>query len=105
MITAEKRENSNLSERTCYMEVVGNNRVTYRVTTGHAVRNGRRCIMYGVEAEKGIGPVKFKESIDNFSSDLKTAAEFAEMLLKYNIKPSLIYNAALCFLRENINSK
>lgn len=102
MIKALKREKAVMTEKTSYMEVVGNNRVTYRVTTGRAVLNGREYVTYGIEAEKGIGPVRFKESIDDFSTDLKTAVCFAEMLLKYNIKPSLIYNAALCFLRENL---
>lgn len=102
MITALKREKAVMTEKTSYMEVVGNNRVTYRVTTGRVVLNGREYVTYGVEAEKCIGPVRFKESIDDFSTDLKTAVSFAELLLKYNIKPSLIYNAALCFLRENL---
>lgn len=102
MITALKREKAVMTEKTSYMEVVGNNRVTYRVTTGRVVLNGREYVTYGVEAEKCIGPVRFKESIDDFSTDLKTAVGFAELLLKYNIKPSLIYNAALCFLRENL---
>lgn len=97
-----KREKIVPLEKATYMEVVGNNRVTYRVTTSRIVQNGENYTAYGIEAETGIGPIKFKEAIDDFSRDLKTAVSFAEMLVEYNIKPSLIYNAALCFLRENI---
>lgn len=102
MTTAVKREKKIMHDKTNYMEVVGNNRVIYRVTTGYVIRNGRKFITYGVEAEKKIGPVSIKEAIDSFSDKLAEAVGFAEMLLKYNIKPTLIYNAALCFLRENI---
>ncbi len=102
MIAALKREKIVARERTSYMEVSGKNRVTYRVTVSRIVQNSKEYISYGVEAETQIGPVKFKESIEDFSEDLKKAVTFAEMLLKYNIKPSLIYNAALCFLYENI---
>lgn len=97
-----KREKIVPLEKATYMEVVGNNRVTYRVTTSRIVQNGEEYTAYGIEAETGIGPIKFKEAIDDFSRDLKIAVCFAEMLVEYNIKPSLIYNAALCFLRENI---
>lgn len=89
-------------DKTCYMEVQGNNRVTYRVMTGHVMSRDGDYPTYGIEAEKAIGPVRLKESIDDFSRDLKKAVGFADMLLKYNIKPSLIYNAALCFLYENM---
>ncbi len=102
MTTAVKREKAIMQSKTNYMEVVGNNRVIYRVTTGYVMKNGRKHITYGVEAEKKIGPVSIRETIDNFSDRLAEAVGFAEMLLKFNIKPTLIYNAALCFLRENI---
>ncbi len=102
MVTALKRDKIVAQEKSNYMEVVGNNRVTYRVTICHIVQKGEDYTTYGVEAEIGIGPIKFTESIDDFSRELKTTVGFAEMLVKYNIKPSLIYNAALCFLRENI---
>lgn len=102
MLTTLKREKIVAQEKTGYMEVVGNNRVTYRVTICRIVQNGEEYNTYGIEAETGIGPIKFKESIDDFSRELKTAVAFAEMLVKYNIKPSLIFNAALCFLRENL---
>lgn len=102
MTTLLERNKEDVSDKTCYMEVLGNNRVIYRVTSGLVLHNGQERAVYGIEAEKHIGPVKILESIDDFSEDLKTAVAFAEMLLKYNIKPSLIYNAALCFLYENM---
>ena len=97
-----KREKIVPLEKSTYMEVVGNNRITYRVTKSRIVQRGEEYTAYGIEAETGIGPIKFKESIDDFSRELGTAVSFAEMLVDNNIKPSLIYNAALCFLRENI---
>lgn len=102
MTTVLERKKEIMTDKTCYMEVQGNNRITYRVMSGYVMHNGEEYYTYGIEAEKAIGPVKLKESIDDFSRDLKKAVGFAEMLLRYNIKPSLIYNAALCFLYENM---
>lgn len=48
------------------------------------------------------GLIKFKETIDDFSDDVRVAVSFAELLVRNNIKPVLIYNAALCFLRKTI---
>lgn len=102
MTTLLERKKELMTNKTSYMEVVGNNRITYRVTTALVRNKEEEYYTYGIEAEKVIGPIHIKESIDDFSRDLKKAVGFAEMLLKYNIKPSLIYNAALCFLYENM---
>lgn len=103
MMTAIKKERTKkVSEKTIYMEVLGANRVIYRVTSSKKVFDGEEFITYGVEAEMKIGPVKFLEKIDDFSDDVSQAVGFAELLVHNNIKPSLIYNAALCYLRKTI---
>lgn len=89
-------------EKTNYMEVLGANRVIYRVTCSKKIDYDREYATYGVEAEMKIGPVKFLEKIDDFSDDVSQAVGFAELLVQNNIKPALIYNAALCYLRKTI---
>ncbi len=103
MTTAIKREkNKTVSEKTNYMEMIGTNRVIYRVTSSKKKVYDEEIYTYGVEAEMKIGPVKFCEKIDDFSDDVNMAVGFAELLVSNNIKPSLIYNAALCYLRKSI---
>lgn len=102
MMTITNREKKITCEKTTYMEVLGTNRVVYRVTCSRKRAYGREIITYGVEAEMKIGPVKFNEKIDDFSCDLDQAVGFAELLVENNIKPVLIYNAALCYLRKTI---
>lgn len=97
-----KREKVISKEKTNYMEVLGGNRVIYRVTSTKVIQHGTEKVTYGIEAEMKIGPIKFKETIDDFSDDIRQAVSFAELLVKNNIKPALIYNAALCFLRRTI---
>lgn len=97
-----RREKIISQEKTTYMEVLGSNRVTYRVISTKVIQHGKERTTYGIDAETKIGPIKFKETIDDFSDDVKQAVSFAELLVKNNIKPALIYNAALCFLRKTI---
>lgn len=101
MITATKKEKT-VTEKTKYMEVLGANRVIYRVTSSRKLYDDKEYVTYGVEAEMKIGPVKFLEKIDDFSDDVRQAIGFAELLVNNNIKPALIYNAALCYLRKTI---
>ena len=70
-----KRDKIVSQEKTTYMEVLGGNRVVYRVTSTKVTQFGVEKITYGVEAEMKIGPVKFRESIDDFSDDVGQAAE------------------------------
>ena len=102
MLTKLKKEKIVSHEKATYMEVLGANRVIYRVTSAKVTKDKTESNVFGIEAETRIGPVRIKETIDDFSADVKSAVKFAEFLVKYNIKPSLIYNAALCFLRETI---
>ncbi|MGN1481956.1 hypothetical protein [Porcipelethomonas sp.] len=102
MLATLKREKIVSQEKTTYMEVLGTNRIIYRVTSTKVTRDGNESTTYGIEAETRLGPVRFKETIEDFSADVGFAVKFAEFLVKNNIKPSLIYNAALCFLRKTI---
>lgn len=97
-----KREKIISKEKTNYMEVLGGNRVIYRVMSTKVIQYGNEKITYGIEAEMKKGLIKFKETIDDFSDDVRVAVSFAELLVRNNIKPALIYNAALCFLRKTI---
>ncbi len=101
MMTTVKREKT-VTEKTNYMEVLGANRVVYRVTSSKKIYDNKEYVTYGVEAEMKLGLVKFCEKIDDFSDDVRQAVGFAELLVNNNIKPTLIYNAALCYLRKTI---
>ena len=101
MATTKKKEKVTC-EKTNYMEVLGANRIIYRVTASKKICGDEEYTTYGVEAEMKIGPVKFSEKIDDFSDEVEQAVGFAELLVKNNIKPALIYNAALCYLRKTI---
>ncbi len=102
MTTINRDTKQSLSEKITYTEVLGANRVVYRVTSSKKMMKGTTFTTYGVEAEMKIGPVKFCEKIDDFSEDVNQATGFAELLVSNNIKPALIYNAALCYLRQSI---
>ena len=97
----KKLQNSTF-EKTNYMEVLGANRVIYRVTCSIKIDYDKEYVTYGVEAEVKMGPVRLNEKIDDFSCDLQQAVGFVELLVKNNIKPTLIYNAALCYLKKTI---
>ena len=101
MTTTLKKEKK-ITEKTVYMEATGTNRVTYRVTAAKRTFGDETRNVYGVEAEMKLGPVRICENIADFSMDVQQAVGFAELLLRNNIKPSLIYNAALCYLRKTI---
>ncbi len=103
MITlTKKREKVIADDRVTYMETIGKNRVCCRVTAGSAIENGSTYSVYGVELEMKIGPVRFREGIEDFSEDIEEAEEFAGMLIKHGVKPSEIYNAALVYLGSKI---
>lgn len=101
-ITRNTEKETGTYEKTNYMEIVGAKRVTYRVTSSKRMIGCVERVTYGVEAEMRIGPIKFCERIDDFSEEVEKAVGFAELLVNYNIKPALIYNAALCYLRKTI---
>ncbi len=98
----KEREKKISKEKTVYMEMMGENRVRCRVTAGSASENGITYDIYGVELEMKKGPLRIKESIEDFAEDLDTAVEFSGWLVKHGTKPSEIYNAALNFLGSKI---
>lgn len=83
-------------DRTIYMEVFGDNKVSYRVTAGKVSMNGEEVTTYGVEAED-IRKGEY-ESIADFSRDIEDAVDFAEMLIAGKVRPSQIYTRALTYL-------
>lgn len=92
-----KRE---VRDRTVYMEVYGDNKISYRVVAGRIYTEGRDAITYGVEVEDfRTGD---KESINDFSCNIEDAVDFAEMLITDRIRPSQIYSRALSYLCVSI---
>ncbi|MGN0621083.1 MAG: hypothetical protein ACI4I9_04375 [Porcipelethomonas sp.] len=98
----KKREKTISAEKTVYMEMIGEKRICCRVTSGTADEKGDTYTVYGVELEMKIGPVRFREQIEDFSEDVEEAVEFAGRLIECGIKPSGIYNAALVYLGSKI---
>lgn len=83
-------------DRTIYMEVFGDNKVSYRVTAGKVYLNGEDVITYGVEVED-IKKGEY-EAIADFSRDIEDAVDFAEMLIASKTRPAQIYTKALNYL-------
>lgn len=91
-----KKNRREVRDRTVYMEVFGDNRVSYRVTAGKVVMDGEEVTTYGVEAED-VRKGEY-ESIADFSRDIEDAVDFAEMLIAGKVRPSQIYTRALTYL-------
>lgn len=91
-----KKIKHEVRDRTIYMEVFGDNKVSYRVTAGKVLLNGEEVTTYGVEAEDvRRGEC---EAIHDFSCDIEDAVDFAEMLIAGKTRPSQIYTRALTYL-------
>ncbi|MDE5763968.1 MAG: hypothetical protein K2N49_05010 [Ruminococcus sp.] len=87
-------------DRTVYMEVFGDNRISYRVTVGRIIYDGNDIITYGIEIEDSRR--KIKESIPDFSRDIEDAVDFAEMLISDKVQPNALYAKALNYLYISI---
>lgn len=97
MVRKIKRE---VRDRTVYMEVFGDNKVSYRVIVGRIYLNGEDVVTYGVEAEDfRTGE---RECIPDFSRDIEDAVDFAEMLISAKARPSQLYGRALNYLWVSI---
>lgn len=95
-----KRVKRIVRDRTVYMEVYGDNKVSYRVTAGRMTVNGEDVITYGIEAEDlSTGE---KSVLPDFSRDIEDAVDFAEMLISSRIHPSKLYSRALNYLSMSI---
>ena len=87
-------------DKTIYMEVFGDNKVSYRVTAGRMFHEGREIVTYGVEVEDSR--TREKEEIPDFSRDIEDAVDFTEMLISDRIPPCRLYTKALNYLLISI---
>ncbi len=95
-----KRVKRIVRDRTVYMEVYGDNKVSYRVTAGRMTVNSEEVITYGIEAEDLT--TGEKSVLPDFSRDIEDAVDFAEMLISSRIHPSKLYSRALNYLSMSI---
>lgn len=95
-----KKVNSDVWDRTVYMEVFGDNKVSYRVTSGRMIHFGEETITYGIEAEDQL--TGEKEAIPDFSHNIEDAVDFAEILISDRLRPRQIYGKALKYLCVSI---
>lgn len=95
-----RREKRKVTDRTVYMEVFGDNRISYRVTVGRMLFENKEIITYGVEIEDP--KTHEREVIADFSRDIEDAVDFAEMLISAKIPPCRLYTKALNYLLISI---
>ncbi len=95
-----KRKKHEVMDKTIYLEVFGDNRVSYRVISGKINWEDSEIITYGVEVEDSR--TGQKEIIDDFSRNIEDAVDFAEMLIIGRIPPYRLYNRALNYLLISI---
>ena len=82
------------------MEIIGDNKVAYRVITGKIDFFGNEVNTYGVEAEDYCsGDI---ELVPDVSRNIEDAVDFVEMLISSHIKPKQMYNKALGYLCVSI---
>ncbi|NLP27147.1 MAG: hypothetical protein GX365_07360 [Clostridiales bacterium] len=84
--------------RTVYVEVLGNNMVTYRITESTILIEDEEKHTYGVEIESNFGGDSVKESITDFSPSLSEVVEFTEKLIRNTVFPTSLYDIALDYL-------
>jgi len=95
-----KKIKHEVRDKTIYMEIFGDNKVTYRVLSGRLYMYGDEFITYGIEViDRKSGE---KELIADFSRNIEDAVAFAEMLISEKIRPRQLYSRALDFLRVSI---
>lgn len=95
-----KKIKHEVRDKTVYMEIFGDNKVTYRVLSGRVYVFGDEAITYGVEViDHKSGQ---QEIIADFSRNIEDAVAFAEALISRKSRPSQLYSMALDFLRVSI---
>lgn len=97
MVRKIKRE---VHDRTVYMEIYGDNKISYRVIAGRIFKDGVDQVTYGIEVEDFRSGVR--EAIADFSNNIEDAVDFAETLISDRIHPSQIYSRALGYLLISI---
>lgn len=95
-----RKVNREVKDKTVYMEVYGDNKVAYRVTTGRITVFGDEINTYGIEAEDYDNGDK--ETIPDFSRNIEDAVDFTEMLISGKVRPKQMYNKALNYLCVSI---
>ncbi len=95
-----KKKKQEVRDRTIYMEVFGDNKVSYRVTSGKITCEDAEIITYGVEVENSR--TGQREVIPDFSRNIEDAVDFAEMLIISKTPPFRLYNRALNYLMISI---
>ena len=95
-----RKKKQEVRDRTVYMEVCADNKVSYRVIAGRVFTGGGDIITYGIEAQD-MRTGDF-ETIPDFSRDIEDAVDFAEMLITSRTRPEGIYSRALSYLCVSI---
>ena len=95
-----RKKKQDVRDRTVYMEVCADNKVSYRVIAGRLFSGGDNIITYGIEAQD-MSSGEF-ETIPDFSRDIEDAVDFAEMLITSRTRPEGIYSRALSYLCVSI---
>ena len=94
------KDSRQLINRTVYMELFSDRKISYRVTAGRTFRAGEEIDTYGIEAvDSRTG--EFAD-ISDFSPDIEDAVAFAEMLSAQKTVPRKLYEKALRFLSITI---
>ncbi len=91
-----RKKKNQVRDRMVYMEVFGENKVSYRVTSGKMQWDDSEIITYGVEVEDSR--TGQREVIPDFSRNIEDAVDFAEMLISGHTPPCRLYNHALNYL-------
>jgi hypothetical protein len=95
-----KRIKHEVKDKTVYMEIYGDNKITYRVLSGRLYMYGDEFITYGIEViDRKSGE---NEIIADFSRNIEDAVAFAELLISERSKPRQLYSKALDYLRVSI---
>ena len=95
-----RKKKQDVRDRTVYMEVCADNKVSYRVIAGRLFSGGDDIITYGIEAQD-MSSGEF-ETIPDFSRDIEDAVDFAEMLITSRTRSEGIYSRALSYLCVSI---
>ncbi len=95
-----RKKKQEVRDRTVYLEVYGDNKVSYRVTSGKIDWDNNEIITYGIEIEDSR--TGQREVIPDFSRNIEDAVDFAERLIISRIRPFRLYNQALNYLMISI---
>lgn len=88
--------------KTVYVEVLGENKITYRITESIILIDDAEKHTYGVEVESNMFGKNIVESIKDFSTRLPEVVEFTESLIRNAVLPSSLYDIALDYLGSKI---